>query len=157
MSQDNVEVVRSLNAPHEAQDVIDAICQAVERFGPDPQPESVLAAWADDPGWRHMHPNIEWDTSATGALGTVARGPREVALWWADWVEVWESYAFRTVEYRDLGDWILTPVDVRARTRAGMNVEMRIFQAWQVRDSKIAVQRAFVTEQEALEAVGLRE
>jgi ketosteroid isomerase-like protein len=157
MSQENIEVVRSLQAPWEGKDVIDAIRQLLERIGPAPQPEAVLAAWAEDPGWRHVHPEIEWDTSATGAMGSVARGPTEVASWWADWVEVWERYAYRIVEYRDLGDWVLTPVDVRASTRDGMNVEMRTFQVWQVRDGKVAVQRAFVTEQEALEAVGLQE
>ena len=34
---------------------------------------------------------------------------------------------------------------------------MRAFQVWQVRDGKVAVMRALLTEAEALEAVGLRE
>ena len=78
---------------------------------------------------------------------------RELALWWADLVEVWESYVYRVLEYRDLGDWVLTPTAFEARGRGGIEVEGRNFQIWQVRDGKIAVLRAFLTEQEALEVV----
>src|SRR5215210_5375538 len=78
MPQENVEVVRSLQAPWEGKDVIDVIRTVLERIGPVPQREAVLAAWAQDPGWRHVHPEIERDTSATGAMGGVARGPTEV-------------------------------------------------------------------------------
>jgi hypothetical protein len=133
------------------------IRESLERFGPDPQPEAVLAEWRDDPGWQYGHPEIEWDVRATGAFGTVAHGPREVALWWADWVEAWDSYVYRISEYRDLGDWVLTPTDVKARGRGGIPVEMRVFQLWQVRDGKVAALRAFLSEREALEAVGLSE
>jgi LmbE family N-acetylglucosaminyl deacetylase len=69
MSRENVEVVRSLQAPWEGKEVIDAIRRVLERIGPDPRPEAVLAAWAQDPGWRHVHPDIEWDTSASFAAG----------------------------------------------------------------------------------------
>jgi ketosteroid isomerase-like protein len=78
-------------------------------------------------------------------------------LWWADWAETWDSYVYRISEYRDLGDWVLTLTDVRARGRGGIPVEMRTFELWQPRDGKIARYRAFLTEQEALEAVGLSE
>jgi hypothetical protein len=61
MSQESVEIVRRLNTPHEGEDVIPAIRESVERFGPDPQPDAVLAEWREDPGWQHMHPDIEWD------------------------------------------------------------------------------------------------
>jgi ketosteroid isomerase-like protein len=157
MSRDTVEVVRALQTPWEGRDTIGPIREALERFGPDPQPQDVLALWAQDPGWRHVHPDIEWDTTAAGALGTVAHGAREVASWWADWVQAWQSYVFQIVEYRDLGDWVLTPVDVRARTREGMDVEMRSFQLWGVREGKVAIQRAFLTEREALESAALPE
>jgi hypothetical protein len=157
MSQENVEVVRRLNTPHEGEDVIPLIRESLERFGPYPQPDTVLAEWAKDPGWQHMHPEIEWDVSATGVFGTVAHGPRELALWWADWAEAWDSYVYRISEYRDLGDWVLTLTDVRARGRGGIPVEMRTFELYQARDAKVARYRAFLSEQEALEAAGLSE
>ena len=76
-------------------------------------------------------------------------------MWWADWVDVWESYIYRQLEYRDLGDWILVPAEIRARGRQGVAVEMRTFQLYQVREGKVAVYRVFLSEREALKAVGL--
>lgn len=52
---------------------------------------------------------------------------------------------------------MLTPVHVEAVGRGGISVEMRAFQVWQVREGKVAVMRALVTEAEALEALGLRQ
>jgi ketosteroid isomerase-like protein len=78
-------------------------------------------------------------------------------LWWAEWAGVWESYVYRNSAYRDLGDWVLTPTDVRARGRGGIPVEMRVLQLWQVRDGKVAALRVFLSEREALEALGLSE
>jgi|SRR5690349_15236594 len=157
MSQENVDLVRQQMQPYDGVDVMPAIRASLERFGPDPQPEVVLAQWAEDPAWRHMHPEIEWDVTATGAFGTVVRGPREVALWWADWVEAWESYAYQVREYRDLGEWVLTASDIRARGRGGIPVEMRTFELRQVRDGKVARYRGFLSEAEALESAGLTE
>src|SRR3712207_9402725 len=65
-----------------------------ERLGPDPQPETVRALCADDPFVWHLHPEIEWDTRATGAIGTVASGLEEVAHWWQGWVRARVSYFF---------------------------------------------------------------
>jgi ketosteroid isomerase-like protein len=157
MSLEDVEVVRGLNEPYEGEDVAPIIRESVDRFGPDPDPDTVLAEWAKDPAWCHIHPDIEWDMTGAGAVGVTANGPREVALFWADWIEAWKSYVYRVVEYRDLGDWVLTPVDVRASGPEGIPVEMRLFQVWRVRDGKVAAQRAFLSEQAALEAAGLRE
>jgi hypothetical protein len=157
MSRENVEVVRRFNAPHENEDIVPLIRQMLEMIGPDPQPDTVLAFWEQDPAWRHAHRDIQWDTSATGVLGSTANGPTEVALWWAEWVQVWESYVYRILKYRDCGAWVLTPATVQARGREAIPIEMRIFQLWQVRDGRVAVYRAFGSEREALEAVGLRE
>ena len=157
MSQENVEVVRGFNAPREGENLIPVVREALERLGPDPAPEAILALWGEDPGWRYAHPDIEWDLRATGAVGSAARGPREVGAWWAEWVEVWESYVYRMRDYRDLGDWVLTPTEIRARAREGITAAMDVFQLWQVRDGKVAVLRAFLSEPEALQAVGLRE
>jgi hypothetical protein len=103
MSQENVEIVRRFNAPSERQSLIPTIRADLEQYGYDPQPEAVLAVWAEDPTWQHVHPDIEWDTG----LGTVARGPRELVQWWADWVEGWESYVYPILGYSDLGDWVM--------------------------------------------------
>jgi ketosteroid isomerase-like protein len=153
MSQADVEVVRRISEPYDGQDLVPVMREGVERLSPEYKPDAILAAWADDPAYQWMHQDIEWDASATGMSAT-AHGPRELALWWADWVEAWESYIYRQLEYRDLGDWVLVPADVRARGRGGIAVEMRTFQLYQVREGKVAVYRAFLSEQEALEAAG---
>jgi hypothetical protein len=156
MSQENVEIVRLFNAPVEGDDAIPDIREMLERTGPDFEPDTVLADWAKHPVWRHAHHDIEWDGSALGIVKP-ALGPREVMLFWADWSEAWESYVYRIVEYRDLGDHVLTPLDIHAHGPGGIPVEMRIFQTWEVRDGKIWRSRSFPSEQEALEAVGLSE
>jgi hypothetical protein len=157
MSRENVEIVRRARTPAEGKKLVARMRDTVERLDPDPQPETVHALWAEDPFLRHLHPDIEWDTSATGAIGTVARGLEEVAHWWQGWVRAWESYAFRsTGEYRDLGEWVLAPVDVTAQGRGGIPVEVRVVETYRLRDGKIGAYRSFRSAQEALEAVGLR-
>ncbi|MDX6673676.1 MAG: SnoaL-like domain [Solirubrobacteraceae bacterium] len=157
MSQENVDIVRRFNEPSEGDNLVPVIRGAVEQLGPDATPEAILAWWVEHPGWRYAHPDIEWDISATGAVGAAIRSPRELAAWWADWIEVWDSYIYRMLSYRDLGDWVLTPTQIRAHGRDGITVEMDVFQMWQVRDGKVVALRAFLSEREALEAVGLRD
>jgi hypothetical protein len=153
MSAEHVEIVRRFLAPHDGEDILPRIRALLERFGPDPRAEAVLAGWAEDPGWRFAHPDLRWDTSATG-MGSLACGPREVVLSWSDWVEGWTRYVYRIVQYRDLGDSVLTIADVEAMAR-GLPVEMKSFQVWEVRDGKVSAMRAFLSEQQALNAVGL--
>jgi hypothetical protein len=157
MSQENVEVVRRFNAPHEGENLMLLLRALVERAGPEADADVILRVWADDPGWRFADPDIEWDVTPTGGVGAALHGPSELARWWVDWLDVWDSYVYRMLDYRDLGHWVLTPTEIRARGRDGISVEVDVFQMWQVRDGRIAVLRAFLSEQEALEAVGLGE
>ena len=156
MSQENVEVVRRVLTPYDGQDMLPALRAGLERLGSDPSPEAVLAVWADDPGWRHMHPDIEWDSQQVMGMRT-AHGPQELVEWWAEWVEVWRSYVYRILEYRDLGDWVMTPQHVSAVGRDEIPLEMKNAQLWQVRDGKVARVRVFFSEQEALDAVEQKE
>jgi LmbE family N-acetylglucosaminyl deacetylase len=150
MSQQDVEVVRRFLAPSEGEDLVKPMREFVKRFGPDFQPEAVLAFWAEDPSWQHVHPDIEWDSRAAGLL--LARGPRELSLWVVEWLEAWDSYVNHVVEYRDLGDWVLVLMNIRARGREGIAVETRNFSLYGVRDGKVAVFRTCRSERDALEA-----
>jgi ketosteroid isomerase-like protein len=156
MSREDVEVVRRFHERLEGEDLIPWMRGWVDRLGPDFRADAVLAYWAQDPALQDIHPDIEWD-APLGGMSAPARGPREWALWMADWLEMWESYVHLVVEYRDLGDWVLVPLDVWARGRAGVPVEMRAFQILQVRDGKVAVYRSFRTERKALEVAGVSE
>jgi hypothetical protein len=156
MSAEDVAIVRRHLAPYEGQDVVPVFREIVDQLGPAAEPDAVLAAWAEDPAWRHVHPEVVWETFGGGPLDAKMAGPAEVGSWWAtDWAEAWEAYAYRIVEYRDLGEWVLTPVDVRATGRGGIPVEMRTFEIRKVREGKVAVVKVFLTEAEALEAAGL--
>jgi hypothetical protein len=156
MSQESVEIVRRHLEPYQGEDLVPLFRELVEQLGPVPEPGAVLAAWADDPAWRWVHPEVEWDTAGSGPLERKATGPVEVVRRWAEWAEVWESYTYRIVEYRDLGEWVFSLADVRAQGRGRIPVEMRSFEIRRVRDGKIAVIRNFASEREALEAAGLR-
>ncbi|HET9469493.1 MAG TPA: hypothetical protein VFO24_00205, partial [Usitatibacter sp.] len=103
MSPENVEVVRGFTEPASGQDLVPAVREMVLVLGPEFEPSSVLAWWTEHPVWKHAHPEIEWFSDAP-LLARTARGPREVALWWKEWVEIWESYVFTTVELRDVDD-----------------------------------------------------
>jgi len=51
---------------------------------------------------------------------------------------------------------ITCPTDVHGRGRDGIELEMRVFQLWRVRDGKVVVMQAFLTEHEALAATPAR-
>jgi hypothetical protein len=155
VSRQNVEIVRGFVGPADGEDLVPRMRELVERFGPDFPRDPILTYWAEDPGWRHMDPEIEWISELPG-LSQKVTGPSELLEWWRELIEAWESYTYTTVELRDLGDWVLNVADVRARGRQGVDVEMRVYELVEVRNEKITSYRAAVrSEGEALKAVGL--
>jgi hypothetical protein len=156
VSRENVEIVRLANEPHNGEDIVPLIRQLVENIADWSDTDAVVAAFADDPNIRQMHPDVEWDASAL-RLFDVAHGLYGMAVFWREWVEAWESYVYEMREYRDLGDWVLTVHDVRAQGRGGIPIEARGAQLWKVRGGKIAVVRMFGSEAHALKAAGLED
>ena len=152
VSHENVEIVQRFSLREEGHDMMPGLRTIIERLGRDPQPEAVLAVWAEHPAFQHFHPDIEWDAPAADIRA--ARGIRDLYRWWAEWADVWESYTFRVLEWRDLGDWVMTREAIHAVGRQGIALEVEVFQIWQVRDEKIAVVRIFVSENAALSAAG---
>ena len=156
MSQENVEIVRLATEPHNGEDLVPVIRDGLERIVDWSDTDAVVAAMVQDPNVRPMHRHVEWDASAIGVFG-VTHGIYGLALFWREWVELWESYVYEMREYRDLGDWVLTVNDAKARGRGGIPVETPVFQLWRVRDGKIMAVRLFGSETEALNSVGLDE
>jgi hypothetical protein len=155
VSQANVEIVRLANEPHNGEDMVPVVRQYVEDITDWSDTDAVAAAIADDPSVRPMRPDVEWDARGLG-LFDVSQGLYGIAVFWRELVETWESYVYEMREYRDLGDWVLTVHDLRARGREGIPVEARGFaQLWKVRDGRIAVVRVFGSAADALKAVGL--
>ena len=157
MAQENVQVVRQFNDPYEGTDLMVLIREAVGTLGSDPDPSAVLSWWEQNPSWRHVHPDVEWDTTAVTGVGTKVSGPVEVTAWWNDWTDAWRSYIYRTLEYRDLGQIVLTKTAIEALAIGDVPVEMTVFQLWNLRDDKIAACRVFISESEALEAAALEQ
>lgn len=154
VARDDVDVVRAAVTAHEGRDLAAFIREGLGDVDPDDaaELERLVAVWvAEDPMVRHFASDIVWDATAIGVTGT-AGGLYELAAWYRDWMGLWETYVYRVVEIREADGWIITPTDVRARGRDGIELEMRVFQLWRVRDGKVVVMRAFLTEQEALAA-----
>jgi ketosteroid isomerase-like protein len=152
---EDLDVVRRITEPYEGQDIIPAMRASAERLGPDPQPDAMLAVWAEDPLLRHVHPDVEWESPVPGV--STARGPGDLLRWWGEWLEAWRSYTIHILAYRDLGDWVMTVNDIRARGRDDIPLEIVNFQLWQVRDGKVARVRIFFDERAALNAAGPEE
>jgi len=154
MPCDDVDVVRAAVTAHEGRDLAVFIRDRLVDvdLNDSAELERRVTEWAaEDPMIRHFAPDIAWDATAIGVTGT-AGGLHELAAWYRDWMGLWESYVYRMVEIREVDGWILTPTDVRARGRDGIELEMRVFQLWRVRDGRVVVMRAFLTEEEALVA-----
>ena len=147
-----VEVVRRFNEAYDGTDVIPTLRGLLAEHGSDPTPDEILAIWSEDPSWRHAHPEIEVDTSGLGVAGGPLRGPNEIWSWWHDWTAAWQTYITHVVEYRELGDSVMTVSDIDATGPNGIPVKMRVFIVWTVRDDKVASSRAFVSEEEAIAA-----
>ena len=98
MSEANVEVVRLANEQHNGENMVPILREFVEGVTDWSDTDAVVAAFADDPAWQHLHSDIEWDWSALEFFG-VARGFFELAVVWRELVEVWESYVYEMREY----------------------------------------------------------
>jgi hypothetical protein len=154
VSADDVEAVQAMNEPWSGRDVAAELrdqLAAVDENDAEAMLEAMRGFIAQTPSWQHLHPEIVWDA---GGMFGCARGLDEFALFWPEWAGLWESYVPHMLEYRDLGGWVLLPARVEARGRDGIAVEMLIFQLFQVRDGKVAVMRAFMSERAALAAAG---
>ena len=112
-----------------------------------------------DAGLRFLAPGIEWRPASPAAVErAVYRGYDEVAEGFAGIWETWELFQFDECEVRDLGDSVLWLGRVHMKGRASqIELDQEIAHHLELRDGKIIRVRAFLSWDEALEAVGLRE
>ena len=135
MSQENVEVIRGL-----------------------------IEAWnsGNREGWlAPTHPDIEWSSAilrhVEGADAAVYRGRAEIGKFWDEWHELW-TLEIEVSEIRDLGDTVLVLALLRTQGKSsGAEVERSIGYVFQFEDGAVRRATAYMTPEEALEAVGLRE
>jgi len=133
MSQENVEVVRK-----------------------------AIKAWNQrEPGFllSYATPDIEWLPAGPAAVErAVYRGYDEVANGIAAAFETWDVFAFRESELRDLGDSALWLGRVMTRGSAsGVELDQEFAIHWMLREGKLIRIQAFLSWQDALDAVGLTE
>jgi ketosteroid isomerase-like protein len=129
MSQENVEIMEALYA-------------AIERVDLD----AFLAL---------SHPEIEFHSMIAEAEGGDFRGHDGVREWWRSVIESLgvRPGAEQTESFRDRG---ISRFRLSG-TIEGVAVPQTMWMAWRVRDGLVAWWSTYRTEEEALEAVGLRE
>jgi ketosteroid isomerase-like protein len=134
MSQENLEVVRRL-------------LQAFADGGLDAMAEF----WDPDIDWR----------AAEGAIDDVGEmhGPVAVRRYIQDWIDTFDDFSVVVEELRDVGDdRVLAIQRLKGRAKlSGAETDLRYAVVSTVRDGKVVRGREYLSVEDALEAVGLRE
>lgn len=104
---------------------------------------------------------IEWDASEAAPMpdiGGVYRGIEAVRQWWREWLAAWEVIQFE-YELVDAGDRVVMLLDQRMRGRStGIEVPLgKYAQVATFRDGLMVHWKLYLSQSEALEAVGLSE
>jgi ketosteroid isomerase-like protein len=105
-------------------------------------------------------PEIEWDVSEARTLDArgVYQGTDAAWQWWREWFAAWETLRFE-YELADAGDRVVWLLDLKMRGRStGIEVPLGAH-AWVAtfRDGLIVHQKLYMSQSEALQAVGLAE
>jgi ketosteroid isomerase-like protein len=103
-------------------------------------------------------PDIEWDASEIPVpdIRGVYRGVEAVQQWWRLWLAAWETVQFE-YELVDAGDRVVALIDQRMRGHStGIDVPFgRYAQVYTFKAGLIVHWKLFMSQSEALEAVGL--
>ena len=104
-------------------------------------------------------PEIEWMPAGPAAVeSAVYRGHDEVASAYAAVWQTWDLFQFEGSQLRDLGDSVLWLGQVKMRGRASqVELDEEFAAHWVVRDGKLIRIQAFLSWQDALEAIGMAE
>jgi ketosteroid isomerase-like protein len=137
---------------------VEIVCRLYERA---PAVERVLRAGGrvgDHPWLSLWHPECVLEEIADVADHRAHRGREGVARYFEDaYRDVWEEWRFMPVEIIDGSDGVFAAVDSWGRSKAGVELELRIFQAFHFRDGLVAHATAYLERRQALNAVGVGE
>jgi ketosteroid isomerase-like protein len=105
-------------------------------------------------------PDIELDASGAPVLDVsgVYRGAGAAKQFWREWLAAWETLRFE-YELVDAGERVIMLFDLRMRGRS-TGIEMpfgKVAWVYTFRDGLIVHQKLYMSQSEALEAVGLSE
>ncbi|HMC06250.1 MAG TPA: nuclear transport factor 2 family protein [Solirubrobacterales bacterium] len=146
MSQENVEIVRSVLAPLDGVDVAGVDWDAEEL-------REMLG--------RAYSPHLELTTLASGlgsGVGEFYRGVDGGARYLKEWLEPFSEYRVQNPEYIDAGDCVLVPSrQWGVGAGSGARVELELTTLYELRDGLIARVEQYGTLDEAREAARVRE
>ncbi|GAC1436875.1 MAG: hypothetical protein NVSMB51_09180 [Solirubrobacteraceae bacterium] len=111
----------------------------------------------DQTGWIDLFDeNLEFSTQGTRfAEETSLRGKEAVVAWFVDYFESFRDYEFVVEDIREIGDWIVAVVPVRAVGRtSGIEVGQFGVGCFRFTGEKVVEFRTFGTLDAALETVG---
>jgi ketosteroid isomerase-like protein len=129
MSQEDVEIVR----------------RSIEAFQHD---EEALLSAAD--------PAIVWHPIEEGHIPS--RGHEAAIGVRRRWLESWEGFQIDVEEMEDGADSVVACVHLTGRgKRSGVEVDLRVYMHYKLRDGKVVYVYEYAERGEALEAAGLRE
>ena len=141
MSQENVEIVRSIFEPLEGINIaaIDWDAEAIR--------ETIGRAYS---------PDVELTTLASGlgsGVGEFHRGSDGLARYLREWLEPFSEYRIEILDYIEAGDCVLAPSrQSGVGSGSGARVEIKLTTLYELRDGKIARMHQYDTLEEALEA-----
>ncbi len=143
MSQQNVEIVRSVFEPLDDLDLaaVDWTAEALrEALG------------------RAYSPDVELRTLASGTgtgLDEIYRGLDELVRYLRDWLEPFSEYHLESLDYIDAGDRVLVPSRQWGVGRtSGARVELELTTAYELRDGQITRVAQYDTLEDARKATG---
>jgi ketosteroid isomerase-like protein len=118
---------------------------------------SIQAFENDEEAWLStMDPGIEWYPIEEGHKPS--RGHDAAVRVRRGWLENWEGHQVELEEMKDGADSVVASVHLTGRgVRSGVEVDLRIYMHFKLRDGKIVYLYEYADRDEALEAAGLSE
>jgi uncharacterized protein len=110
--------------------------------------------------WDVLDDEVEWEVGVLDIpdSGGTWHGPAGVREFFRQWVTPFDDWGYGFGHAIDAGDSVVVRVHQWGRGKgSGVAVESEFWQVWTIRNGKVVRWRAYATEAEALEAVGLRE
>jgi hypothetical protein len=143
MSQENVEIVRALIPPPDA--------DLVPILRDDKLFEAATEALAS-----MLQPELE--AIAVWQGGTTYSGVQGFRKMWLDWLQPYVAYYTQVDEIIDAGDRVVVLVRDRARlSDTDYEVDLMAGSVWELREGRIVRVQFCANREQALEAAGLRE
>jgi ketosteroid isomerase-like protein len=141
MSQTNVEAVCRLFVGW-------AELQDMPVQGTDPSGHPWLSLW---------HPECVLEEMATIPDAATYHGREGVARYFQQLGEAFDEIRYTPLEIVEGSDGVVVTTDMSACSKAGVDVQMRVFQVYRLQDGLIIYVTGYLDREQALHAAGLKE